>query len=178
VRLITTDTVRAGAPEQLASLARVLGLELLVAGSPEELRRFVSGAPEEDLVLVDTAGTNPYVDDERGELAALVAAAAAEPVLVLAAGGDVYDTVEMARAFAAVGCRRLLPTRVDMAWRLGSLLSAADAARLAFAELGVSASVADGLRKASAVALARLLLPDPAEAGAPPQTPDTEQVAS
>jgi flagellar biosynthesis protein FlhF len=178
VQVVTTDTVRAGASEQLAALTRILGLELLVAGSPDELRRFVSMAPDEDLVLIDTAGTNPYVDAERDELAELVAAAAAEPVLVHAAGGDVYDTVEMARAFSAIGCRRLLPTRVDMAWRLGSLLSAADAAQLAFAEIGLSASVADGIRKVTPVTLARLLLPDPPEADAPQQIPDTEQVAS
>jgi flagellar biosynthesis protein FlhF len=178
VQVVTTDTVRAGATEQLAALTRILGLDLFVAGSPEELQRFVSTVPADDLVLIDTAGTNPYVDAERDEVAELVAAAAAEPVLVLPAGGDVYDTVEMARAFAAIGCRRLLPTRVDMAYRLGSLLSAADAVQLAFAELGLSASVADGLKKVSAVALARLLLPDPPVAAAPQSVPVTEQVAS
>lgn len=177
VRVVTTDTVRPGATEQLAALTRILGLDLLVAGSPEELRRFV-GAPDDDheLVLVDTAGVNPYVDAERGEIAELVAAAVAEPVLVLAAGGDVYDTVELARAFAAIGCRRLLPTRIDIACRLGSLVSAADAADLAFAELGVSASVANGLKRATPVALARLLLPDPPDEAEPAL--DSEKVAS
>jgi flagellar biosynthesis protein FlhF len=178
VQVVTTDTVRAGATEQLASLTRILGLELLVAGSPEELRRFLATAPDDELVLIDTAGTNPYVKTECDELAALVDAAGAEPVLVLPAGGDVYDTVEMARAFAALGCRRLVPTRVDMAIRLGALLSAADAVPLAFAEFGLSASVADGLCKVTPVALARLLLPDPPEDAAPQPFPDTEQVAS
>jgi flagellar biosynthesis protein FlhF len=178
VQVITTDTVRAGATEQLASLTRILGVELLVAGSPEELRRFISDAPAEDLVLIDTAGTNPYLDAERDELAALIEAAAAEPILVLPAGGDVYDTVEMAREFARIGCRRLLPTRVDMAHRLGALLSAADAVQLAFAELGLSASIADGLKPLTPVTLARLLLPDPPEAAPPQPVPDTAQVAS
>jgi flagellar biosynthesis protein FlhF len=180
VQVITTDTVRAGATEQLASLTRILGIELLVAGSPDELRRFVAAAPTDELVLIDTPGTNPYVDDELAELAGFIDAASAEPVLVLAAGGDVYDTVEMARSFAAIGCRRLVPTRVDMAHRLGALLSAADAAQLAFAEIGISASVADGLKKMSPVALARLLLPDPParEPGADKPALDSVQVAS
>jgi flagellar biosynthesis protein FlhF len=179
LRIITTDTVRAGATEQLASLTRILGIELLVAGSPDELRRFVAAAAPDDLVLIDTPGTNPYLDDELGEVAAFVEAAAAEPVLVLGAGGDVYDTVEMARSFAAIGCRRVVPTRVDMAHRLGSLLSAADAAQLAFAELGISASVADGLKKMSPVALARLLLADPLpQEAADKPVLDSAQVAS
>src|SRR5690606_41781389 len=130
-----------GAREQLAALTRILGLDLLVAGSPAELRRFVGARDDvHELVRVDTAGVNPYVEAEGGEIAELVAAAVAEPVLVLAAGGDVYDTVALARAFAAIGSRRLLTTRIDIACRLGSLASAADAAALAFAERGVAAS--------------------------------------
>lgn len=176
VRVVTTDTVRPGATEQLAALTRILGLDLLVASSPEELRRIVGADDDHELVLIDTAGVNPYDHAERGEIADLVAAAAAEPVLVLPAGGDVYDTVELARAFAAIGCRRLLPTRIDIACRLGSLVSAADAADLAFAELGVSASVANGLKRATPVALARLLLPDPPDEAAPAL--ESERVAS
>ncbi|MBX6370022.1 MAG: hypothetical protein IRZ04_18730 [Rhodospirillales bacterium] len=176
VRVVTTDTVRPGATEQLAALTRILGLDLLVASSPEELRRIVGADDDHELVLIDTAGVNPYDDAERGEIADLVAAAAAEPVLVLPAGGDVYDTVELARAFAAIGCRRLLPTRIDIACRLGSLVSAADAADLAFAELGVSASVANGLKRATPVALARLLLPDPPDEAEPAL--ESERVAS
>jgi flagellar biosynthesis protein FlhF len=187
VQVITTDTVRAGATEQLAAQTRVLGLDLLVADGPDELKSATATAGL-DLVLIDTPGINPYLDDDREELSAIVEAASAEPVLVLPAGGDIYDTTEMARAFAELGCRRLIPTRLDMAHRLGGLLAASDTAQLAFAEFGVSPSVADGLRSGTPAHLARLLLPEPipatsaepapTPASTPEPAPEVEKAAS
>jgi flagellar biosynthesis protein FlhF len=161
VQVVTADTVRAGAVEQLAALTRILGLDLYGAEQPDELDTILAESPPDALVIIDMPGVNPYLEHELDEVAAFVRAAPVEPVLVLPAGGDVYDMVEMARGFARLGCQRFIPTRVDMAHRLGGLVAIADAAKLAFAEVGISASVADGLRPLSAVGLARLLLPAP-----------------
>jgi flagellar biosynthesis protein FlhF len=69
----------------------------------------------------------------------------------------------------------MVPTRVDMAHRLGGLIAIADAAKLGFSEVGLSASIADGLRTLSPVSLARLLLPlpEPAAQSAPATPSDT-----
>ena len=94
--------------------------------------------------------------------------------------GEVFSIVGESgsgKSVTAMTILGLVPTRVDMAHRLGSLVSAADAAQLAFAELGVSASVADGLKKLSPVSLARLLLPQPQVPAASPAL-DSVQVAS
>ena len=97
-----------------------------------------------------------------------------EPQVLLEWAIEEFESLAISAAFQADDV-----ALVDMAYRLGSLLSAADAAQLAFAELGVSASVADGLKKMSAVALARLLLPDAAPQDAAPKPAlDTAQVAS
>ena len=58
-------------------------------------------------MLIDTAGVNPYSAPASRELRGLVAAAAAEPVMVLPAGGDAVDTMEMARSFRDLGCARM-----------------------------------------------------------------------
>jgi flagellar biosynthesis protein FlhF len=49
-------------------------------------------------------------------------------------------------------------TRLDLTKRVGSVLAAADGARLAFAEAGVAPDIADGLIPFTPLALARLLL--------------------
>ncbi len=82
-----------------------------------------------------------------------------EIVLVMAAGCYPLDAAELAQAYAGMGARRLLPTRIDIARRLGGILSAASAGRLAFTEVGIGANVAEGLAPLNAVSLARLLLP-------------------
>jgi flagellar biosynthesis protein FlhF len=161
VRVVSTDTVRAGGIEQLEAFTRLLGLPLHRADDEQELADCLAAAPVDELVLIDSPGTNPYNPNDRTELAGFLAAARAEPVFVLGAGGDLYDTVEMADAFVELGCRRLLATRLDMVHRLGSLLAAAELAGLAFSDAGIAASIADGLVALNPLKLARLVLPDP-----------------
>jgi len=177
VRVLSTDTVRAGGIEQLEAFTRLMALPLhridgeaqLAAALAEAAAR--SAGPGDPAALIDTAGINPYNASDRDELAAFIAAADAEPVLVLPAGGDLYDSVELAEAFADLGCRRMIVTRVDMVRRLGSVLAVAEAARLGFSDIGISANVADGLIPLNPVALARLLMPDVAAAIPPHDTP-------
>jgi flagellar biosynthesis protein FlhF len=56
VSLITADTIRLGAVEQLKAFCRVLGLNLRVVLSPEEMAAAVAEMGGQDLVLVDTPG--------------------------------------------------------------------------------------------------------------------------
>jgi flagellar biosynthesis protein FlhF len=163
VRLITADTVRAGAIEQLDTLARALQLALHRADTVQRLGPLAAGARPDELTLIDSPGINPYGAGDRRELAALIAASGAEPVLVLPAGGDAVDTVEMARVFRDLGASRMIVTRLDMVQRLGSVIAAADALRLGFAEAGVAPDIANGLTPFNPVVLARLILPKPAQ---------------
>lgn len=98
----------------------------------------------------------------------LVRAAGAEPVLVLAAGGDAMEAADIAASFAAIGVGRLVVTRLDMARRLGSLLAAADAARLTFCDVSATPHIADGLSPINPVSLARLIMPHTAGSGGTP----------
>jgi flagellar biosynthesis protein FlhF len=160
-RLVTTDTVRAGAVEQLAAFARVLGLPLHRVDSPQRLGAAVA-AKARELVLIDSAGINPYNAGDRRELTQLIASSGAEPVLVLPAGGDPLDTVDMARIFRDLGCARAIVTRLDMVQRLSSVVTVIDTLDLGLSEASLTPEVANGLAPFNAVVLARLLLPKPA----------------
>jgi flagellar biosynthesis protein FlhF len=163
VRLITADTVRAGAIEQLEAFARVLGLPLARAESAQRLGPLAASADPGALVLVDTPGINPYSMGDRRELASLIAESGGEPALVLPAGGDAVDTLEMARIFRDLGASRLIVTRLDMAQRVGSIIACAEALPLAFAEAGTAPDIATGLAAFNPVVLARLVLPKQAQ---------------
>jgi flagellar biosynthesis protein FlhF len=164
--VISTDTVRAGGIAQLESFICMLGLELHRADGPRQLTQLVTAAGKAGPVLIDSAGINPYSASDRGELAAQIVAASAEPMLVLPAGGDLFDSIEIAHAFASLGATRLLTTRLDMVHRLGSQLAAADAAPLSFCDASLSADIAKGLTPLNAAALARLLMPKTTQASA------------
>ncbi len=136
--IITTDGRRAGATEQLAAFTRLLGLTLIVASHPVTLARALlrrqPGAP----VLIDAPGTDPFDQAQQDEISGLAATANAD----------------MAAAFAESGASLLIGTRLDMARRLGGLLSAADSGKLTLVEAGVGPGAADGLTPLTAALLA------------------------
>jgi flagellar biosynthesis protein FlhF len=158
VTLVTADTVRAGAIEQLAAVARILGIDLHAADSAARLASVVAKASPDALTLIDSSGVNPYSGADRREISALTAAAGAEPILVMPAGGDALDAIDIGRIFRDLGCSRMAVTRLDLTHRLGSVLAAAEASQLAFAEAGIAADIADGLIPFNPVVLARRLI--------------------
>ena len=161
--VITADGRRAGGAEELAAYTRLLGLTLLAASTPGTLIRALAQAGEDMPVLIDTAGINPFDAADIAELFALTHAAAATPVLVMPAGGAPEEMAEQAMAFAAVGAGHLLPTRLDIARRLGGVLAAA-ATGLILTEGGVGTGATDGLVPITPEFLADRLL---RQAGAP-----------
>ena len=145
VAVITTDTVRAGGVEQLQSFTKLLKIDLKTAKNPTDLTKILQQVAGADQILIDTPGFNPFKTTDMRSLASLAASGDIEPVLTLAAAGDADETGEIARIFSALGVRRFVATRVDIARRLGGLLSAAQHGGLAFADASATPSVADGL---------------------------------
>lgn len=163
--VITTDTVRAGGVEQLEAFTKLLQIQLQKARTPADLRaRLEVARASADLILIDTGGCNPFDVDEMRAQAAMLEAGTIEPVLVMAAGGDAEESAEMARCFAVLGVQRLLPTRLDIARRMGGLVAAAGRSGLAFSDASNTPKVADGIFSLSAQSLSNLLLPQAARA--------------
>ncbi len=155
--VISTDGRKAGATEQLAAMTRILGLTLIVADQPPTLKRALGmrldGAP----VLVDGPGTAGQDPNEDAAFRALVDAIEAEIILVVPAGLDVCETVDIASYHAALGAKRMIATRLDVARRIGGIVEAAWRSRLLLTEAGISAGAVDGLQPLTAHMLASRL---------------------
>ncbi len=158
--VITADGRRAGGAEELAAYTRLLGLTLLAASTPATLTRALAEAAPGVPVLIDTSGINPFEPGETEQLAALIAAARALPVLVMQAGAHPEEAAEQATVFAGLGITHLLPTRLDIARRLGSVLAVADPAGpgLTLTEAGIGTGATDGLATLTPAFLAERLL--------------------
>ena len=72
VGLITADTYRIAAVEQLRTYAEIIDLPLEVVTTPREMRRAVLQMEHLDLVLIDTAGRSPHDELRLHELRALL----------------------------------------------------------------------------------------------------------
>lgn len=67
---------------------------------------------------------------------------------------------EIARAFSLMGVARMMPTRLDVARRLGGLLAAAERGGMAFAQGSHTEAVAEGLKPLSAEMLTDYFMPN------------------
>lgn len=143
--IITTDSRRAGAVEQLAAFTRLLGLPLLVASRPVSLARALAQRRDGAPVLIDTAGSDPREIDQADELRELAAVAGAHVALVLPAGLDPGEATDLAVAHAECGATSLIATRLDIARRMGGVIAAAATHRLVLSEAGIGPDAADGL---------------------------------
>ncbi|HEY2251169.1 MAG TPA: flagellar biosynthesis protein FlhF, partial [Planctomycetaceae bacterium] len=78
--LVTVDTYRIAAVEQLRTYAEIIDLPMKVVTSPQEMSRALDELMGLDLVLIDTAGRSPHDEPRIQELKALLAAAKVDEV--------------------------------------------------------------------------------------------------
>jgi flagellar biosynthesis protein FlhF len=154
--VITADGQRAGATEQLAAFTRLLRITLLVASNPVTLARALARRQEAEPVLIDAAGADVFDRSQAEELAAIAAVTGAKLALVLPAGLDPAEAAEVAAAYRELGASVLIATRLDIARRLGGIVAAAGVG-LALTEAGTGPGVADGLTPLTPDLLARRL---------------------
>lgn len=123
VGLITVDTYRIAAVEQLRTYAEIINLPMEVVSTPREMRQAVERLAHLDLILVDTAGRSPRDAVRIQELKSFLTEARADEVhLVLSSVGSLASLCRTAAEFARVGTSSLLLTKLDEATGLGSLL--------------------------------------------------------
>lgn len=157
VQILTTDLKRAGAVEQLSAFAKIMGQEVFITETADEMAQFMARIPKRTVVLVDSPGVNHCSATEMDNLFEFVNAAPAEPVLVLGAGMDAMEAADTAMAFGELGIKRMLFTRTDTTGRLGALLAAMESAGLAIAGTTGSADPIDGFFPVQASDLSDLL---------------------
>src|SRR3984885_12037927 len=123
--LVSTDSYRIGAREQLLTYARIFGAPLYAANSGQELGRVLQRLTSKKLILIDTAGMGPRDVRLTEQLAALkLGAARARVLLALPAQGEGHALEEIVRAFARVTPAACILTKVDEAASLGAAISA------------------------------------------------------
>lgn len=159
VGLITVDTYRIAAVEQLRTYADIIDLPMQVVGTPRQMRDAANAMSSLDLVLLDTAGRSPHDEVKIQELKSFLVEAEADEVhLVLSVTAGAAALEKTARQFAAVGTTHLLLTKLDEAAGLGNLLPLVRSCNLPVSYLTDGQSVPDDIAPAEAGRLARILL--------------------
>jgi flagellar biosynthesis protein FlhF len=124
VALVTTDSYRIGAHEQLMTYGRLLGIPVQIASDHKELHSALNSLADKRLVLIDTAGMSQR-DVRLSEQFATLADSGIpiRTLLVLSATAHPSVLTETVEAFSSVDLEGAILTKLDEAAKLGGVLS-------------------------------------------------------
>ena len=159
VALITADTYRISAVEQLKTYSDILGLPLEIVYNPEALRNAIEKHKDKQLILIDTAGRSQYNEYQMKELSGLLSIDAdIEKHLVMSATTKTSDGVELLENFSICQPDRVIFTKVDETGTHGIILNILHRRKVALSYITNGQSVPDDIEPASVERLAELLL--------------------
>ena len=153
VALVTTDTARIGAREQLYGFGRQLGIAVHEANSGTDLDQLLERLKDYKLVLIDTAGVGPRDRTLASQLQWLRAARQVSTLLVLPANTSFGDMDEVVRRFSAANLQGVVLSKLDETGRFGTALSVAVDHRLPITWVTDGQDVPEDLHRASAANL-------------------------
>jgi flagellar biosynthesis protein FlhF len=159
VGLITIDTYRIAAVEQLRKYADIIGSPLRVVTSPEELREAIDAMSDCEFVLIDTAGRSPTDSLKLQELKKFLAMAAPDEVHLVLSSTANQECIESAAArFGNVGIDKILFTKLDEAVHIGVVLNVARKVGKALSYVTTGQDVPDDIEVGKGRRLAELIL--------------------
>ncbi|MDR7435778.1 MAG: flagellar GTP-binding protein [Armatimonadota bacterium] len=160
VGLITTDTYRIGAAEQLTTYAEIMHLPVEVVRSAADAARVMERYRQLDLVLVDTPGRSPRQVGHLEELSGILQALAPQEIhLVLSLATRDRDLRLAADRFRLLGYNRLLLTKLDECAFPALVLHVASRSPEPLSYVTYGQGVPDDLACASPRRLAALIAP-------------------
>lgn len=161
IALITADTYRVSAVEQLKTYSDILRLPLDIVYNYEELRKSIRKYEDKKLILIDTAGRSQHNEAHLEELRTLLKAnSRIEKHLVLSATTKEKDAKEIIEKFSFCNPKRVIFTKVDETSSLGIILNLLYEKDMALSYLANGQGVPEDITVASPEALADLFLRD------------------
>lgn len=161
VALLTMDTYRIAAAEQLKVYGKLIGVPVDVARDARELRNYMASHRDKDLILVDTAGRSQRNRARMNELRELVDACP-EIKMNLVLNSQTRDEAmyESLKGFGALPIDSLSFTRLDEGESHGSILNAMALAKKPVAYLSTGSRVPEDIETASKERLLDFFMPN------------------
>ncbi|NLL18358.1 MAG: hypothetical protein GX262_04935 [Clostridia bacterium] len=157
--VITADTYRIGAVDQLRIYADILNVPLEVVMSPAEMEEAFHRHQDKDTIFVDTAGRPSGNQEQLVEMQRILAAIPDKTTfLVLSCTTKSSDMLKIADDFRVAGYNQLIFTKADETSSLGAILSVAGHTGCPVAYVTVGQNVPDDIVRAEPEKLATLMV--------------------
>ncbi|MGN6504653.1 MAG: flagellar biosynthesis protein FlhF [Tepidisphaeraceae bacterium] len=162
VGLITIDTFRIAAIDQLKRYADILGAQLRVVGTPEEMKAAIEQMSDCEYVLIDTAGRSPRDSMKLNELKRFLSFADPDEVYLVLSTTASEGCVELAlEKFGEVRVDKLIFTKLDEAAQLGVVLNVVRRVNKGLAYVTTGQDVPEDIEVGHGRRLANLILGNP-----------------
>jgi len=165
VGMVTIDTYRVAAVDQLQTYAGIVEVPLRTVLSPQELRQAVYALRGMDVVLIDTTGRSQNDLLRLSQLRTFLDAAEADEIhVVISAASNPKCVNGVIERFSPLGANRLLVTKLDEAATFGVVLNAAWRGVGPITYVTSGQEVPDDISPANAESLAWRVMGGPADA--------------
>ena len=158
VALITADTYRVAAVEQLKTFGEIIGVPVEIVMSPAGLSEALELHADKELIFIDTAGRSPQHELHMSELYAFLEEAQPDfTMLVMSATTQAADQHRIYQRFEAL-TTHLIFTKLDETGSAGSILNFLSQTTLPTAYLTNGQNVPDDIEAATPYRLARYVI--------------------
>ncbi|MCX7779287.1 MAG: flagellar biosynthesis protein FlhF [Negativicutes bacterium] len=161
VALITADTYRIAAVEQLKTYADIIGVPIEIVYSADDMKAALYRHRDKQLVLIDTAGRSPRNSYQLEELKAmLMTDPYIETHLVLSCSTKYKDALEIVDKFSICSPQKFLFTKIDEAANLGTIFNLVYQFPTTLSYVTNGQNVPDDIELANPKKMANLILRD------------------
>lgn len=158
VALITADTYRVAAVEQLKTFGEIIGVPVEVVMTPTGLKESLAQHADKELIFIDTAGRSPQHDLHMSELRALLDKAQPDlSILVLSATMSAADQLHVFQRFKHLTTHFLF-TKLDETSCSGTILNLIDQSGFPISYVTTGQSVPDDIEAATPERITRYIL--------------------
>ncbi|MBL7048053.1 MAG: flagellar biosynthesis protein FlhF [Nitrospira sp.] len=122
VGMISMDTFKIGATEQIRIYSRMMGIPLSIVSSIDSLKKSVERFADKNLILIDTAGQNPNDEEYINNLKEIYASGLPiETQLLLSASSDCNFLMDTHKHYRHLPITHIAFTKTDEAVNFGSI---------------------------------------------------------
>jgi len=158
VSVITIDTYRIAAVDQIRTYMDIIDIPLEVVTTPKEMKDAVDRQRNSDVILIDTAGRSQKNTQQIAELKSFLRAAEPDEVhLVLSTTANYKTTMDTIESFNAVSVDKLLFTKLDEAVNFGIILNVAARVGKRLSYVTTGQVVPDDIEPARGLRLAEMM---------------------
>ncbi|MBE5959918.1 MAG: flagellar biosynthesis protein FlhF [Lachnospiraceae bacterium] len=161
VAMLTSDTYRIAAVEQLRTYANILDVPLKVIYSDTEMEEITEEFDGYDMVFVDTAGRSHKSAEQRDDIERLLSAVPEEDreiYLVLSSTTKYKDLISITERYSEITDYRLIFTKLDETTCIGNIFNIKMLTKAPLSYLTNGQNVPDDIQKTDAQAIAKQLL--------------------